>query len=452
MKNKIGFIHAFLTSRKAKKMPKETLRMLQEERLQNLIQYARANSALYKEKYTGLPGKPSLGLLPPVSKKELMSRFDEWITNPSVNLKDVQAFIQNTDNIGRPFRKKYLVATTSGSTGVPAVFLYDQNNLNVMDALAVTRSVAYKGIMMKLIKVGGKSAAVYATGGHYLGIASVRYKQYKNPLKAKQFAVFSVLSPIPEIVQKLNDFQPALLGGYPTALELLIPEKLAGRLEIHPILINTGGEYLSAELAKRLAEVFECPVQSGYSCTEGGLIAFQCSEGHLHVNEDWVILESVDKEGQPVLPGVLSDKVYLTNLANYIQPVIRYEVTDRIRVLEKTCPCGNPFTAIEVEGRTDDILEFENDVRIPPLAVYVVLKEIKNVVRFQVIQKGIREIELRLETVADREAVEKEAVLKLQDFFAKKGAFPTISVSRQFPAPNAAGKFRHVMKADPSRM
>ena len=71
----------------------------------------------------------------------------------------------------------------------------------MLDALAVLRAMAYEGVMGKLVKAGGKSAAVYATGGHYLGVASVRYKQYKNPLKAKQFTVLSVLWPVERIVE-----------------------------------------------------------------------------------------------------------------------------------------------------------------------------------------------------------------------------------------------------------
>lgn len=40
----------------------------------------------------------------------------------------------------------------------------------------------------------------------------------------------------------LNTFQPAMLGIYPTAAELLADEQLAGRLKINPVLIMTVGE------------------------------------------------------------------------------------------------------------------------------------------------------------------------------------------------------------------
>lgn len=453
MKTQYSYFKAFKTTIQAKRQDAETIRIIQEERLQRLVKWAREHSPVYREKYQGLPERPSLTELPTVCKKELMARFGDWVTDLDIKEQELKEFIGREDKIGHPFMGRYLVSTTSGSTGVPAVFLYDKNSLNVMDALAVTRSMAYKGVMWKLVKAGGRSAAIYASGGHYLGVAATRRKQYHNPVKGKQFAVYSVLWPIDEIVAKLNAFKPGLLGGYPTALELLIPEVLSGRLTINPVLINTGGEYLSKELSQRLSEAFGCPVQSGYSCTEGGLISFMCSEGHYHVNDDWVILEPVDRDGLPVQAGTLSDKIYITNLANFVQPIIRYEVTDRVRVLKGTCRCGNALTAIEVEGRTDDILEFENGVvRIPPLAVYVILKEIDGVVRFQLIQTSETSVELRLETkvednTEERKIIDQNAIKRLTDLFSEKGTHPEIHVSGKKPAPNSSGKFRHIFKA-----
>ncbi len=446
---KIGFFAAWLSTRKASKLTPEEMLNLQRERASKLMQHARRYSRYYAEKYAGLPADVTLADLPPVSKRELMARFEDWVTDPAIKLAELRNHIASPENIGREYLGKYLVCTTSGSTGVPAIFLYDKSSMNVMNALAATRSMAYKGVMSKLVKRGGRSAAVYATGGHYLGVASVRNRQMKNRLKAKQFAVYSVLWPMEEIVEKLNKFQPALLGGYPTALELLISEQQSGRLRIQPALINTGGEHLSRELAKCLSEAFGCPVQTSYSCTEGGLIAFQCSEGHLHINSDWVIVEPVDASGRPVPAGTLADKVYITNLTNYVQPVIRYEVTDRIRFLADPCPCGSLLPAIEVEGRTDDILEFVSEagkVRIPPLAAYVILNEVPGVVRFQLIQSGDNHLDLRLETAGDNAAVREEVMKRLAALLREKGAEPSITFSEQPPAAGSSGKFRHVYK------
>lgn len=449
MKKQYGFFNAWLSTQKASKMTAEELNNLQEHRLRTLLQYARAHSPYYAEKYAQLPINPSLEALPPVNKRELMERFEDWVTDPAIKLRGLHSFIKDLDNIGRDYLGRYLVCTTSGSTGVPAILLYDDNTLSALDALAVSRAVAHKGVMMKLVKKGGRSAAIYANGGHYLGIASVRRKQIKNPLKAKQFKVLSVLSPIEEIVEALNGFQPALLGGYPTALELLIPQQLAGKLCIHPVLINTGGEQLKKELADQLSSVFGCPVQSGYSCSEGGMIAFECKEGHLHINADWVIVEPVDHNGSSVPRGTLSDKMLLTNLTNFVQPIIRYEVTDRVRILKDPCPCGSILPVIEVEGRSDDIVVLEGSdgmVSIPPLALYVVLKEAPGVVRFQLLQFANNVLELRLETSGDSKLAKDEAIKRLEVFLRQKGVKARITMSTEPPAPDPSGKFRHFLK------
>ncbi len=81
----------------------------------------------------------------------------------------------------------------------------------------------------------------------------------------------------------------AMLGGYPTIMELLIDEQKSGRLHIKPVIIMTGGEYLSNQLCEKLSEAFECYVQTNYSCTEGGTIACECIQQHFHINDDWVV-------------------------------------------------------------------------------------------------------------------------------------------------------------------
>lgn len=87
-------------------------------------------------------------------------------------------------------------------------------------------------------------------------------------------------------------------------------------------------------------------------------MACECRERHFHVNDDWLIVEPVDAEGKPVPDGVLSDKILLTNLFNYTQPFIRYEVTDRVIIHHEPCHCGNLSPWLELEGRTDDITTF----------------------------------------------------------------------------------------------
>ena len=50
-----------------------------------------------------------------------------------------------------------------------------------------------------------------------------------------------------------------------------------------------------------------------------------------------------------------SEKVLITNLANYIQPFIRYELTDRVIVHNKPCRCGKTTHWLEIEGRYETL-------------------------------------------------------------------------------------------------
>lgn len=155
----------------------------------------------------------------------------------------------------------------------------------------------------------------------------------------------------------------------------------------------------------------------------------------------------MDKDNHPVGFGVLSDKVLITNLANYIQPFIRYELTDRIIVHDERCPCGRNTYWIEIEGRTDDILLFANGVKIAPMSLYKILEEVKNMRRFQVIQRSETRLELRI-VADDRLSVFEEARKKLIDFFSKKGLKDIeIYLSDELPQANkVSGKFKHIYK------
>ncbi len=43
----------------------------------------------------------------------------------------------------------------------------------------------------------------------------------------------------------------------------------------------------------------------------------------------------------------------LTNLANTVQPLIRYDLGDQVTMQTERCMCGSPLPVIEVQGRQD---------------------------------------------------------------------------------------------------
>ena len=438
----IMLVKAMLQTWRSDNTDRKEIEQLQQQRLRKLVQHARANSPYYKSLYADVADDFRLEDLPPTSKPEMMSHLDEVITDRRITMARIDAFTKNIDNVGRMIDGKYLIFKTSGSTGHPATVLYDKDAINVASAVAAFRTFARKEDYRAFMKHGKKTAGVFANYGFYLACGMSRYLQLKMPWKRTKITV-DVNAPENEIIRQLNAFQPAMLSGYPSNLALLAdyPE-----LNIRPDVIITGGELLTDEIRRKLTDRFGCYVQTHYSCTEGGEIACECSAGHLHINEDWVIVEPVDKDNNPVGPGVQSEKVLITNLSNYIQPFVRYELTDRIIVHDEPCPCGKHFRWLEIEGRTDDILTFHGGVKIAPMSLYKILEEVKSIRRFQLVQTAADKLELRL-LANNPIASFAEAVRGLTEFFESKGLSGIeISLSNDPPqADKVSGKFKHVL-------
>lgn len=441
----MSLIRAMIKTYRGNGYSRDKLAKVQKDRLKELVCFARENSPFYKDLYKNIGEGFCLEDLPPVSKPELMASFDNVVTDRHVTMERIDEFCTDLDHVGRMLDENYLVFKTSGSTGNPAVVLYDKNCIDVSSAVAAFRTFARHEDYKSFMRHGKKTAGVFANYGFYLACGMSRYLQLKMPGKQTKITV-DVNAPEEQIIQELNAFDPAMLSGYPSNLALLADYD---ELTIHPDVVITGGELLTDTVRKKLEDKFGCYVQTHYSCTEAGEIACECSERHLHINEDWVIVEPVDQDNRPVGYGVLSDKVLITNLANYIQPFIRYELTDRIIVHNEKCKCGKNTLWLEIEGRTDDTLVFENGVKIAPMSLYKILEEIKCIRRFQLLQTGAKQLELRL--VSDqKESGFAEAKQELLAFFKSKGVEDLeIALSDQPPQANqVSGKFKHIYRAE----
>lgn len=68
-------------------------------------------------------------------------------------------------------------------------------------------------------------------------------------------------------------------------------------------------------------------------------------------------MEVVDADNRPVPPGVFGEKVLVTTLWSRTLPLIRYEISDSLRLAAEPCPCGRVFRVIDaVQGRAEDVL------------------------------------------------------------------------------------------------
>jgi phenylacetate-CoA ligase len=392
---------AWRTARKGK----ERIAQRQQERLQELVTFARSRSRYYAHVYRDVPEQVTdVTQLPVVTKAELMSHFDEWVTDPVITKYDAEVFIADPSLIGHDYLDRYVVCTTSGSTGIPAILVHDHRALAVYNVLGYIRSLPVFLSSLRnigaLIRGKGRLAAIFVSGGHFLGNTMSARRSRKMRWRAKTQRIFSALTPIDELVRELNAFQPVIVGGYPSVLRVLAKEQDAGRLHIHPKLINAAGETLWDPIRQHIATAFRCSVSNYYGSSEAVGLTFECKHRQLHVNSDWYILEPVDEHDQPVPPGQLSHSVLVTNLANRVQPIIRYKMGDRVNISPDTCLCGSPFPLIHVIGRTDEVLSLPTEqggaVEILPLAISTIVEETTGVYSCQIIQTEPLKLKVRL--------------------------------------------------------
>ena len=436
-----------------------TLAKLQQRRFDQMIAYARSRSPFYRQLYQRLPASGvALHNLPPVTKAQLMEAFDAWATDPAITRSSVDAFIRDKRLVGQRYLGKYSVWTTSGTTGVPGIFVHDAAAQRVYNSLVILRGypswISWRGLA-QMLRGGFYSALILAVGDHYAGAANWEQVRRRIGMFADRLLMIPVLEPLSGMVERLNRFQPVLLISYPSVFAMLAAERAVGRLDIHPLVLTSLGEGLDWTARMQIEAAFsDGQLVDIYAASEFPYIGFECSEHWLHANSDWVLLEPVDADNQPVPAGQASTNVLLTNLANRVQPILRYSLGDSITFKPEPCPCGNPLPAFRVAGRTDETMIFPSraagSVAVLPMAIASVVEQVPGVLRYQIIQTAPDQLKIRLEVEpgAEREAVWKVVAVELQIFLANQGA-AAIGVALASEAPQGnpvSGKFRHVYR------
>jgi phenylacetate-coenzyme A ligase PaaK-like adenylate-forming protein len=187
--------------------------------------------------------------------------------------------------------------------------------------------------------------------------------------------------PLTEIVERLDGMQPPVLMGYPTKLAQLAAMQLSGHLQISPDSVIAISELLTNEDRTVITDAFGVPVVDQFASTEG--LAGQSDPGHrvLTFASDMCIAELVDDHNRPVEPGVVASKVLLTNLHNFTQPLIRYELTDRFVAHSP----DHGHLRASVEGRADSLFRY-GSVVVHPLTIRTVMVKASGVDEYQVRQ------------------------------------------------------------------
>lgn len=362
----------------------EELEAYQDAQLKRVVRHAASHSTFFGNLYReiDLDGDFSLQDLPIVDKRILMDHFDEWVSDPRLKLTEIERQIE-TDPADQYYLDEYRIVATSGSSGLRGIFVYDRKEWSVVIAAALRWAEMFGTTPLELSYK--RLASVKADRPTH---ATSRIGQVMG-LGIRNLLMLDATEPLSALVERLNEFQPQLLMGYASLISLLAEEQIAGRLHIAPEMVATFSEMLSEDRVKRADQAWSLIPFNHYGAAEQIMIAADC-DAHmgLHHFADLSIVEIVDKDNRPVPAGTSGHKTLLTNLHKFVQPVIRYEITDLVTKAPYRCSCNRSFPLIsQVGGRNEDVLvlrgEGEKDVSISPLLVGGCMIEHADIIEYQ---------------------------------------------------------------------
>lgn len=111
----------------------EEISSLQTKKLKRLLHYAYEHSAYYRSSFerAGITAEmidnTPLSAFPVMDKSALMSRFEEIVTVSDLTQEEIRGFDEKEATGKKLFQDKYHIVHSSGSTGAPKYFVYDES-------------------------------------------------------------------------------------------------------------------------------------------------------------------------------------------------------------------------------------------------------------------------------------------------------------------------------------
>lgn len=396
---------------------RQRLEQWQSRRVHRLAKWLKKHSPFYRERLTDDPLQT-----PMIDKKLMMENFDRLNTKglkKDVALKLAIASEQSRDFT--PMIDGVTVGLSSGTSGSRGLF-----------CAGFVERARYAGAILAKALPGTRGSQKVA---FFLRANSNLYESVGS--QKLMFRYFDLLAPLEDHAEELRRYQPTLLVAPASVLARLATLLRGEQRPLHGLQrIYSVAEVLEERDQKRIEDVFGLPVHQIYQCTEG-FLAISCREGHLHLNEDLVLIEKhwLDRELKKFSP-------IITDFNRRTQPIFRYRLNDILTEDPRPCPCGSVMTCIrQIEGRCDDIVYFPKSAGdwlpvFPDFIRNAILHASNEIEDYRVVQEPRGR--LRISLKGDDLPVLAEKVSKHLELLAKKlhARLPEIVFNGEFPELN----------------
>ncbi|MEJ5306786.1 MAG: F390 synthetase-related protein [candidate division WOR-3 bacterium] len=387
-----------------------------------VVEYAFRKSEFFNKLYSGYDLK-DFKKLPIINKKIMMDNLTAYNT---LGLKKEEIInfcceVEKSRDFSRRF-KGLNIGMSSGTSGNKGVEIVTPREEMYMKAAFLARFDFPENQKMRIAFILRVSAPAFNFNilGH-------------------SFSYISQLDSIENICRKLENINPNIISAPPSMLKLIAKHVKNGLYKIKPKRVISYAEILYPDVKIFLKEVFNCPIHEIYKATEGP-IGITCEKENLHINEDLVYVETLNKDFSETPAGQQCEKLIITDLHKRAQPIIRYNLNDVITISPKRCSCGSNFRVIEsIVGRNDHLFYGEKSDReglqfiSPDYISRAIITSSEKIEEYQVFQKNPKKLFIKIELKENEkdESFEKEnLVISIKKVFKDYGCKePEIEIS-----------------------
>lgn len=244
-------------------------------------------------------------------------------------------------------------------------------------------------------------------------------------------------------------WRPKCIFGYPSTFVLTVTMAESLGLDLRTLsqrglsVIVTTSEMLSDVDRELIENGFGVPVRDSYGLREAGLIGHECEHGTMHCMDEQLILETIDPETGEPTDG--EGELVVSNITEPAFPVLRYRTGDIVSLSQEKCSCGRTLQQISISGgRAVEFIVTNQHKWVVGYSFIYIARAVPGIVKFQVLQDRIGEINVRL--VVDERFPENgidQVVEKVKQRLASDDTIRVEIVEDIKPAPS--GKYRPVI-------
>lgn len=212
--------------------------------------------------------------------------------------------------------------------------------------------------------------------------------------------MLSVEDPFDKMVDAIHTFRPDVLRGYGSHLETFFRLVDLRGVDLHPPrVLLTFSDAMTAPGKEFIEGRFSTRVFSNYNAVEAFKIGFTCEASRgFHIHEDLCHLRVLRPDGTKAADGTMGE-IVISNLVNRGTVLLNYRLGDMGAMATEPCPCGCPLPLLEhLHGRVGEVLILPHGDLIHPSAVWGVMREIPDALRYQLVQVAPERFEIKVLT------------------------------------------------------